>query len=55
MSKVHKIQNEDGSFTIMADGQPVRSTTDSREADDVIRSLSYLASEDDERLGLRDV
>lgn len=48
MSTLHKVENEDGSFTIMANGQPVRSTSDSREADEVIRSLSYLTAEEDE-------
>ena len=51
MPTVHKIQNDDGSYTIMANGQPVRSTLDSFEADEVIRSLSYLTAEDEEQPG----
>ena len=42
MPTVHKILNEDGSYTIFADGQPIRSVVDSFEADEVVRSLSYL-------------
>ena len=49
MPTVHKVQNEDGSFTIMANGQPVRSTHDSLEADEVVRSLGYMAPDEDER------
>lgn len=49
MSTISKIANDDGTFTVLADGQAVRSTRDSAEADDVLRSLSYLV--DDEERG----
>jgi hypothetical protein len=48
MPTVHKALNDDGSFTIYADGQPVRSVSDSAEADEVMRSLSYLVPEEDD-------
>jgi hypothetical protein len=48
MPSVHKVRNEDGSYTIMANGQPVRSTLDSFEADEVVRSLAYVNPEDDD-------
>ena len=51
MPTVHKIRNDDGSYTVMANGQPVRSTLDSFEADEVVRSLSYVNPDEDEQAG----
>lgn len=53
MPTVRKVLNDDGSFTIFADGRAVRSTLDSAEADEVVRALSYLVTEDDERAATR--
>jgi hypothetical protein len=51
MPTVHKVRNDDGSYTVMANGQPVRSTLDSFEADEVVRSLSYLNPDDEDPSG----
>lgn len=42
MSVVRKIMNEDGTYTVLAGERPVRFAANASEADDAVRSLSYL-------------
>lgn len=48
MATVTKIRAEDGTYTILSDGRTLRCSLDSREADDVIRSLHSMLSDEEE-------